>query len=35
MGVFLKSPIASAVILSIDIVSFVQTPDKGGVEEEI
>jgi hypothetical protein len=35
MGVFLPSPIASAVFLSIDIGSFVQTLDRGGVEKEI
>jgi hypothetical protein len=35
MGVFLKSSTASAVFLSIDIGSFVQTPYRGGVEKEI
>jgi hypothetical protein len=35
MGVFLKSPTASAVCLSIDTGSFVQTPYRGGIEKEI
>jgi hypothetical protein len=35
MGIFLKSPIASAVFLSIEIGSFVHNPDRGGCEKKI
>jgi hypothetical protein len=35
MGIFLKSPIASAVFLSIEVGSFVHNPDRDGGEKEI